>query len=354
MAAGISDADAGPGPADAGHTRAPDLTYPIQAESAGLRLDVFLSQQYPNLSRSHFKRLVEDRQVLLNHQPTKPRCELKAGDAVAVWLPTLTPQEQLIPEAIPVHILYEDEDLLAVNKAAGMVVHPGTGHEEGTLVHALLAHCPRLAIQGSPLRPGIVHRLDQGTSGAMVVAKSELAYLSLVQQFKAHTVTKEYLALVYGRVAAAQGQIATLLDRHPKDRKKMAVVERKGREAVSRWQVEKRWDELTLLLVRIETGRTHQIRVHLSHLHHPVVGDNVYGGGKRRAKALRTAALQHLLACVERQMLHAWRLALDHPITRQRLHLEAPVPKDFAGLLKQIDLMESGGQVQSPETREDR
>jgi 23S rRNA pseudouridine1911/1915/1917 synthase len=174
------------------------------------------------------------------------------------------------------------------------------------------------------------------------VAKSEVAYLSLVQQFKAHTVTKEYLALVYGCVAAARGEIATLLDRHPKDRKKMAVVERKGREAVSRWQVEKRWDQLTLLLVQIETGRTHQIRVHLSHLHHPVVGDSVYGGGKRRAKALRTAALQHLLACVERQMLHAWRLALDHPITRQRLHFEAPVPEDFAGLLKQIDLVAAG------------
>jgi 23S rRNA pseudouridine1911/1915/1917 synthase len=343
MAAGIRDADAGPGPANADHRHPPDLTFHIQAESAGRRLDVFLSQQYPDLSRSHFKRLIEDRQIWLNQQPTKPGYELKAGDSVAVWLPMVTAHQQLVPQAIPLRVLYEDDDLLAVNKAPGMVVHPGAGHADGTLVHALLAHCSKLAIQGSPLRPGIVHRLDQGTSGVLVVAKSELAYLSLIRQFKAHTITKEYLALVYGRVGELQGEITTLLDRHPKDRKKMAVVEVRGREAISRWQVEKRWEELSLLRVRIETGRTHQIRVHLSHLHHPVVGDSVYGGGKRRAKALRTAALQHLLATAERQMLHAWRLALDHPVTHQRLLFEAPMPQDFAGLLTAIDQMAAGG-----------
>jgi 23S rRNA pseudouridine1911/1915/1917 synthase len=317
--------------------RFPDLTFDIQAESIGHRLDIFLSRHYPDLSRSHFKKLIEDRQVWLNQQPTKPAYELKAGDHVAVWLPARSVQQQLIPQAIRLDILYEDNDLVAVNKPPGMVVHPGAGHADGTLVHALLAHCSQLAIQGSPLRPGIVHRLDQDTSGVLVVAKSEVAYLSLIQQFKVRMVAKEYLALVYGSVIGPGGEITTLMDRHPKDRKKMAVVTTKGRQAISRWQVEKRWDELTLLRVRIETGRTHQIRVHLSHLHHPVVGDSVYGGGKRRAKALRTAALQHLLASVERQMLHAWRLEINHPVTHRRLHFEAPLAKDFADLLTVLD-----------------
>jgi 23S rRNA pseudouridine1911/1915/1917 synthase len=337
MAGGTRNAGSGSNTANGDRQRPPDFIFIIQAESVGRRLDVFLNQQYPALSRSHFKRLIEDRQVLLNQHPTKPASELKIGDQVAVWLPVLAPDQQLTPQLIPLDILYEDDDLLAVNKASGMVVHPGAGHREGTLVHALLAHCSKLAIQGSPLRPGIVHRLDQDTSGVLVVAKSEVAYLDLIRQFKAHSVTKEYLALVYGRVTLARGEIITHMDRHPTDRKKMAVVQGRGREAISRWEVAKRWEDVTLLRVRIETGRTHQIRVHLSHLHHPVVGDAVYGGGKRRAKAVKSTLLQPILTATERQMLHAWRLAIDHPITHQRLNFEAPPPHDFASLIAAIE-----------------
>lgn len=337
MAGGTRNAGSGPNTVDGDSQRPPDFIFNIQAESVGRRLDVFLNQQYPDLSRSHFKRLIEDRQVWLNDHPTKPACELKTGDQVAVWLPMLAPDQQLTPQAIPLDILYEDDDILAVNKAAGMVVHPGAGHSEGTLVHALLAHCSKLAIQGAPLRPGIVHRLDQDTSGVLAVAKSEAAYLDLIRQFKVHGVTKEYLALVYGRVSLPRGEIITLMDRHSTDRKKMAVVQGRGREAISRWEVAKRWEDVTLLRVRIETGRTHQIRVHLSHLHHPVVGDAVYGGGKRRAKAVKSTPLQPILAAAERQMLHAWRLAIDHPITHQRLNFEAPLPHDFATLIETIE-----------------
>ncbi len=315
----------------------PDLLFRIQAASGGLRLDIFLSRQYPDLSRSHYKKLIEDHRVRLNNRVTKPGCELKEGDQVAVWLPTVTSDQQLTPQPIPLDILYEDGHILVVNKASGMVVHPGPGHADGTLVHALLAHCPRLAIQGAPMRPGIVHRLDQHTSGVMVVAKSEAAYLDLIRQFKEHTVIKEYLALVHGQVTPQRGEIITLMDRHPTDRKKMAVVQGKGREAVSSWEVEKSWGEITLLRVRIETGRTHQIRVHLSHIHHPVVGDVVYGGGKRRVKAVQSPELRTILASAQRQMLHAWNVTIDHPINRRQLRFEAQLPEDFNALIGALD-----------------
>ena len=315
----------------------PDLWFRIQAQSVGHRLDVFLSRQHPDLSRSHFKKLIENHRVRLNHRIAKPGCELKEGDQVAVWLPAVASHLQLTPEPIHIDILHEDEHLLVINKAAGMVVHPGPGHTAGTLVHALLAHCPKLAIQGAPLRPGIVHRLDRDTSGVMVVAKSEAAYLDLIRQFKEHTVRKEYLALVHGQVTPLQGEIITLMDRHPGDRKRMAVAQGKGREAISRWEVEQSWGEVTLLRVRIETGRTHQIRVHLSHIDHPIVGDGVYGGGKRRTRAVKSLAIRLILASVQRQMLHAGNITFDHPITQARLNFEAHLPEDFAALVRSLD-----------------
>jgi 23S rRNA pseudouridine1911/1915/1917 synthase len=324
-------------PAIAKFQRSPDLEIVIQAEAVGRRLDVFLSLQRSDFSRSHFKKMIQDGGVLVNGAATKPSYEARTGDRVAVWLPLPAEQQQLTPQALPLKILFEDHDLLVVNKDPGIVVHPGAGHADGTLVHGLLAHCSRLALQGAPLRPGIVHRLDQGTSGVIVVAKSELAYLGLIQQFKQHSVAKEYLALVYGALALPCGEIRTLLDRHPGDRKKMAVVQGRGREAITRWQVEQEWGEVTLLRVAIETGRTHQIRVHLSHLQHPVVGDSVYGGGKRRARALKAGPLRDLLLPVERQMLHAWQLAIDHPRNHERLRFEAPLAQDFASLLEALD-----------------
>jgi 23S rRNA pseudouridine1911/1915/1917 synthase len=237
---------------------------------------------------------------------------------------------------MPLEILFEDDHLIVLNKRPGLVVHPGAGHRDGTLVHGLLAHTSRLATQGSPLRPGIVHRLDQFTSGAMVVAKSDVAYLGLIRQFKDHQVGKEYLAIVYGLFKERRGEIRTGIDRHAIDRRKMAVVHSRGREAISQWEVEEEFGEASLIRIRIRTGRTHQIRVHLSHMQHPVVGDSTYGGGKRRAGSVRSAGLRQLLAAVERQMLHARRLSFSHPVTGGPLSLAAEPPADFLDLLRAL------------------
>jgi len=315
----------------------PDLLFTVEEGAGGIRLDLFLGRQCgAERSRSHFKKLIQEGCVLVNDRAVKPGYELRVGDRIAVRLPPLDPEVQLTPQSMPLDVLFEDEDILVINKAPGVVVHPGAGNEESTLVHGLLAHCPRLAMQGSPRRPGIVHRLDKDTSGALVVAKTESAYLDLIDQFKEHKVRKEYLALVYGGFPSKSGEIRTNLDRHPEDRKKMAVVQGKGREAISRWQVEKDWGEISLLRVLIETGRTHQIRVHLSHLQHPVVGDSTYGGGKRRARSLRSKDLQELLSEVDRQMLHAWRLSFQHPRTHASLSLVATLASDFAQLLDSL------------------
>ncbi len=311
-----------------------------------MRLDVFLGLQRDELSRSHFKRLIREGWVLVNARSVKPGYELREDDEVAVWLPAVSDlQQELQPENLPLEILHEDEDILVVNKAPGVVVHPGAGREEGTLVHGLLAHCPRLATQGAPLRPGIVHRLDRDTSGAMVVAKSDRAYLRLIELFKKHQVHKEYLALVYGRFGESQGEIRTLMDRHSGDRKKMAVSHRKGREAVTQWRVEKEYGEVSLLRVRIRTGRTHQIRVHLSHLQHSVVGDETYGGGRRRLRSVASETLRNILQGVERQLLHAWVLAFSHPVSGVPLHFTAPLSQDFREIL---DALEAAFSVSPP------
>jgi 23S rRNA pseudouridine1911/1915/1917 synthase len=315
----------------------PDTVLVVSDSEAAQRLDAFLSRQLQGCSRSCLKTLIKAGQVSVNGLAVKPSYEIRQGDCISVCLPGPEHPGRLTPQAMTLDILFEDEDLVVINKVPGMVVHPGAGHPEGTLVHGLLAHCPRLAPQGAPLRPGIVHRLDQYTSGALVVAKSDVAYLDLINQFKHHTVEKHYLALVYGNLAQPAGQFRTLLGRHPADRKKMAVVEGKGREAVTRWQVKKAWEEVSLLRVTIETGRTHQIRVHFSHLQHPVVGDATYGGGKRRARLLRGEDLRDLLARVERQMLHAEVLAFRHPRTQEPIAFEAPLPEDFALLLRQLE-----------------
>ncbi len=321
--------------------RSPDFMFIVEAEEGDRRLDTFLRRQRRDVSRSRFQKLIRDALVLINDRPAKPGYEVRAGDRVTVWLPPPDLHDSLSPQPMPLEILYEDEDILVVNKAPGVVVHPGAGHYDGTLVHGLLAHCSRLASQGAPLRPGIVHRLDRDTSGAMVVAKSDRAYLDLVNQFKEHAVEKEYLALAYGRFPRESGEINAALDRHPVDRKKMAVAERKGREAITRWSVEKEWGEVSLLRVRIETGRTHQIRAHLSYIQHPIVGDAVYGGGSRKAKTIRSHALQGLLAQADRQMLHSWKLGFAHPLTHESLRFTAEIPSDFSSLISRIEQVSS-------------
>jgi 23S rRNA pseudouridine1911/1915/1917 synthase len=309
----------------------------VSKEKSGQRIDLFVSGAVPDLSRSHIKRLIKEGLVLVNGVCVKPSCETRAGDLVTATICGPGPDDVLEPEPMRLDILFEDEDLLVVNKPAGLVVHPGAGHGEGTLVHGLLAHSPRLAVQGSPLRPGIVHRLDKDTSGALVVAKSERAYLNLIRQFKDRNVGKEYVALVYGSPAKTSGEISSLLGRHPTERKKIAVLQKGGREALSRWRVGKDWGETALLLVQIATGRTHQIRVHLSHIGHPVVGDETYGGGKRRAKSVKSGPVRDLLLGAKRQMLHAARLELTHPVTGEALSVTAPLPEDFLNIVEALD-----------------
>jgi 23S rRNA pseudouridine1911/1915/1917 synthase len=316
-----------------------EYSFVVSNEQSGQRLDLFLSGAIPDLSRSHFKKLIKEDLILVNGNPVKPSYETRAGDLIMAKVPGQKPDEVLKPEPMRLDILFEDEDLLIVNKAPGLVVHPGAGHSEGTLVHGLLAHCARLAVQGSPLRPGIVHRLDKDTSGALVIAKSERAYLNLVRQFKERGVRKEYLALVYGSPAKGEGEISSLLGRDPTHRKKIAVLQHRGREALSRWRVEKDWGETALLRVQIETGRTHQIRVHLSHIGHPVVGDETYGGDRRRARNVKSAPVRNLLLGTQRQMLHAIRLEFTHPVTGATVSATAPLPEDFTDILEGLDCL---------------
>ncbi len=312
-------------------------SFVVSNEQSGQRLDLFLSRVIADLSRSHFKKLIKEYLVQVNGTPVKPSYETRAGDLIMAKVPRPGSYETLKPEPMPLDILFEDEDLIIVNKPPGLVVHPGAGHSEGTLVHGLLAHSTRLAVQGSPLRPGIVHRLDKDTSGALVIAKSEGAYLNLVRQFKERAVKKEYLALVYGSPASLEGEVASLFGRDPGDRKKMVVLQNRGREALTRWRVEKEGGETALLKVRIETGRTHQIRVHLSYIGHPVVGDETYGGGKRRARNIKSAPMRELLLKAQRQLLHSIRLEFTHPATGAAVWATAPLPDDFRDILEGLD-----------------
>jgi len=312
----------------------------VHPEHDGLRLDVFLSTMLPDFSRNQFKRWIQEGLILVSgERVVKARHAVRARDRISVYIPRWNRSETVTPEVMALDILLEDDHILVINKPPGLVVHPGAGHVAGTLVHGLLAHCPMLAMQGAPLRPGIVHRLDQHTSGAMVIAKTERAYLDLIRQFKEHLVEKVYLALVYGGFSVAHGEIQTLVGRNPSDRKKMAVVVKGGKEAITQWRVEKDFGETTLLRVAIKTGRTHQIRVHMSHIQHAVVGDATYGGGKRRAKGIAAKPLRDLLAQANRQMLHAWLLKLAHPATGVPISIEAGLPGDFATLLEQLEAL---------------
>ena len=309
-----------------------EYSFAVSNQQSGQRLDLFLSRVIPDLSRSHFKKLIKEELVQVNGSTVKPSYETRVGDLIVARVPRPGFYEALKPEPMRLDILFEDEDLIIVNKPPGLVVHPGAGHAEGTLVHGLLAYSPRLA-----LRPGIVHRLDKDTSGALVIAKSEGAYLNLVRQFKDRGVKKEYLALVYGVPDEREGEIESLLGRDPRDRKKMVVLQNRGRQALSRWRVEKDWGETALLRVQIETGRTHQIRVHLTHIGHSVVGDQTYGGGKRRARNIKSAPVRELLLTAQRQLLHAIRLGFTHPVTGAAVSATAPLPDDFKDILEGLD-----------------
>jgi 23S rRNA pseudouridine1911/1915/1917 synthase len=295
----------------------------LTADRHGERLDVFVTRRLPALTRSRVRRLIDEGLVTVgNRLPGKAGVKLEGGEPVRVTIP---PPERARPEpeAMPLRIVYEDEDLLVVDKPAGLAVHPSPGHGSHTLVNAVLAHCPDLSGVGGERRPGIVHRLDKDTSGLIIVAKHDAAHLSLSRQLKERRVEKTYIALVEGRIEPPEGVIDAPIARDPRHRKRMSVVEG-GREARTRYRLLREVDGRSLLEVRPESGRTHQIRVHLAALGHPLFGDPVYG------RAGTTAP-------VGRQFLHAQRLAFRHPRTGERLELEAPLAEDLARALAEFE-----------------
>lgn len=289
-------------------------------DASGVRLDRFVAAKCPELSRTQAQRLIEEGNVTVNDRTAKSGFKLSAGDRVAVTIPP-TPPSPLAPEAMPLQIVYEDADLLVIDKPAGLTVHPAPGHPGGTLINAILAYYPRLAEISDSLRPGIVHRLDKDTSGLMIVAKNHAAQLNLVEQFRSRTVKKAYLVLVRGKLTPECGLIEAAIGRSPSDRKRMAVV-KEGLEARTRYQVVKYLGGNTLLEVMPETGRTHQIRVHLSAIGYPVVGDAVYG-----------VKSPHL----SRQFLHAYRLGFKLPATGESVEFQSELPEDLARALREIE-----------------
>ncbi len=301
------------------------------------RLDRFLADQLPELSRSQLKILIDDGRVRLGGQPVKASLRLKGGESVTVEIPPPEPAAAH-PQDLPLTILYEDSRLIVVDKPAGLVVHPAAGHREGTLVNALLHHCRDLAGIGGELRPGIVHRLDKDTSGVMVATKDDAAHQHLAAQFKVHSITRRYLALIHGLPTAAAGTIDLPIGRHPVQRKKMSTQSRAGRRAVTHWRVLRRYaaDGLALVELTLETGRTHQIRVHLSESRMPVVGDPVYGGSQR-GKSLADPELRAMVRALGRQALHARLLGFIHPESGAYLEFQSPLPPELAEIVAYLD-----------------
>jgi 23S rRNA pseudouridine1911/1915/1917 synthase len=291
------------------------------SNGGGERLDQVLAAHLPNLSRAQAQRLIKTGEVTVNGRPSKPSYRVQVGDEISARLPAETPEE-VLPEDIPLDVIYEDDVLLVVNKPAGMVVHPALGHPSGTLVNAVLAHCPQVAEVGGPDRAGIVHRLDKDTSGLILIAKDEATRAALQRQFKRRQVVKTYLALVEDHMHPREGVIDAPIGRDKRQRKKMAVV-RSGRPASTMYRAIEYFDDHTLLEVRPHTGRTHQIRVHLLWMGYPVVGDMVYG--YRRQRLLQG-----------RHFLHAAQLRFTHPGTNEDVEIEAPLPPELDDLLKRL------------------
>ena len=292
----------------------------IIADKEYRRLDVCLSEM-TELSRSRAQSLIEAGMVLLNGHPCRQSDSVRTGDTIRYEVPEAKPI-QLVPEDIPLEIMYEDADICVINKPRGMVVHPAVGNESGTLVNALLFHFGDLSSIGGEIRPGIVHRIDKMTSGLLVVAKNDLAHERLARQFADHSAHRSYIALVAGNFREDQGTVDAPIGRHPTERKRMAVVEN-GRRAVTHYRVLHRFSSVTVLALELETGRTHQIRVHMAHIHHPVVGDPVYSIGKN-------------VLGMEGQALHGWRLQLKHPSTGEQMSFVAPLPEDMQMALKRL------------------
>lgn len=297
-------------------------TFELEAEYEGERLDKYLSILYPEQSRSFFQKLIKDGHVLVNDTPEKVNYRLRMEDLISVTIPDAV-ETPILPENIPLDILYEDDDLLVVNKPKGMVVHPSAGHYTGTLVNAIMYHCKdSLSGINGEIRPGIVHRIDMDTTGSLIVCKNDESHIFIAEQIKEHSVTRKYRGIVYGGVSDDEGTIDAPIGRHPTDRKKMAIVPN-GKPAVTHYRVLQRFERYTYMEFQLETGRTHQIRVHMASIGHPLLGDAVYSSGK---------SPYHL----QGQTLHAMTIGFIHPATREYLEITAPLPDYFEKILRDL------------------
>lgn len=297
-------------------------TFELEAEYEGERLDKYLSILYPEQSRSFFQKLIKDGHVLVNDTPEKANYRLRVEDLISVTIPDAV-ETPILPENIPLDILYEDDDLLVVNKPKGMVVHPSAGHYTGTLVNAIMYHCKdSLSGINGEIRPGIVHRIDMDTTGSLIVCKNDESHIFIAEQIKEHSVTRKYRGIVYGGVSDDEGTIDAPIGRHPTDRKKMAIVPN-GKPAVTHYRVLQRFERYTYMEFQLETGRTHQIRVHMASIGHPLLGDAVYSSGKSPF---------HL----QGQTLHAMTIGFIHPATREYLEITAPLPDYFEKILRDL------------------
>lgn len=308
-----------------------DLSFKIGPDQAGARLDSYLASQIEGWSRARLQRLIDSEDVLVNGKVAKSSYKLRHGDEIEVEL-VAAPIDVFTPENIPLDIVYEDDVLVVVNKPAGLVVHPAAGTPSGTLANALAHHFQKLP--GTGVRPGIVHRLDRDTSGLLVVAKTDVALENLSDQFRDRTVYKSYVALVHGRVASTSGKIDQPLARDPSNRTRMAIV-RAGRNALTLYRVRRAFDRFTLLDVELKTGRTHQIRVHLAWMKHPVVGDETYGGG--RDNTIQEPRLRARIRALNRHFLHAEKLGFKHPTTGEFVKFESALPQALGDLLVELE-----------------
>lgn len=300
------------------------IEFRIEEAIAGERIDKFLSDSLPDVSRSYIQKLIKDGQVTVNQKTVKSNYKLNAGDLLSMEEPELQ-EPDIEAEDIPLDILYEDSDLLIINKPKGMVVHPSAGHYSGTLVNALMHYCKEdLSGINGVLRPGIVHRIDMDTTGSLIVCKNDFTHNHIAEQLKVHSITRVYHAIVHGILKDDEGTINAPIGRHPIDRKKMSINHKNGKEAVTHYKVLKRFKNFTYIECRLETGRTHQIRVHMSSISHPLLGDAVYGPVKSPYK-------------LQGQTLHAKTIGITHPRTGEYLEVEAPLPEYFANLLKKLE-----------------
>jgi 23S rRNA pseudouridine1911/1915/1917 synthase len=290
---------------------------------AGVRIDRYLSDQCQDISRSYLQKLLKEQSVLVEEKPVKNNYKVNAGDRISLTLPELR-EPEILPEEIPLDIVYEDKDIILINKPKGMVVHPAAGHYSGTLVNGLMSHC-RSELSGinGVMRPGIVHRIDMDTTGVLIVCKNDMAHNSISEQLKEHSITRRYAAIVHGVLKEDEGTINAPIGRHPIDRKKMSINEKNGREAITHYRVLERFKQFTYIECQLETGRTHQIRVHMASIGHPLLGDSVYGPAKCPFR-------------LNGQTLHAGVLGIIHPRTGKYMEFTAPLPDYFEELLRKL------------------